>query len=599
MKTLSIVIPVYNESKTLNTLLDRVSRADVGELRKEIVLVDDCSTDGTKEILLALSKNTDYKVIFHDKNKGKGAAVITGFKEAKGDIILIQDADLEYNPDEYENLLGPLVYGNADVVYGSRFVGDKAHRVLYFWHYLGNKFLTLLSNLFTNLNLTDMETCYKVFTKEALKKVLPELRSNRFGFEPEITALVSHYGLRVYEVGISYSGRTYEEGKKINWKDGVSAVWTILKTRFRLSSFGKDRHKLRALMFSVTVVLLSVFFFQPNLNGGDTTTYVQSMRVISGGQIEAGFMPNRLVSTYLGLRVILLVNGLFNNLLFSWILINSILFVVMSVVFYSLAKRIYENGKVAFWTTVLLAGNYAAINFGPSALMDVGGWLFYISSVYYSYKYFQSKNTNSFWLASFLIAIGGLWKEYTFLAFVVLFLSYLFNEWRKLKEFIKNMFLAGLIAFTPFALLNVYIYLNFHYTYADWFAYQTVYVYKSRIVEYVKAFGSLYNIGWFAFLAGAYVFYGKLVTAYKNKVMNKETLDYIFILFVLVSVSPFPIWLAITQRILFITMPGVILITGMYFKKYERQAVYINLFLILYLMASFFMNSYILGHINI
>ena len=223
---LSIVIPVYNEKNTLNTLLTRVEAVDY---EKEIVLVDDCSTDGTREIVESYKNKKEYTVVMHQYNRGKGAALRTGFAEASGDIIIIQDADLEYDPKDYGKLLEPILDGRADVVYGSRFLGGP-HRVLFFWHYLGNMALTLLSNITTNLNLTDMETCYKVFSRQVLDSI--DLKCNRFGFEPEFTSKVAKQKFRIYEVPISYSGRDYAEGKKIGWKDGVAAIWFII--RFRL-----------------------------------------------------------------------------------------------------------------------------------------------------------------------------------------------------------------------------------------------------------------------------------------------------------------------------------------------------------------------------
>ena len=223
---LSIIIPIYNEKNTLLKIISKVEKADVGKMEKEIILVDDCSTDGGREILKKLENK--YKVFYHKKNRGKGAALRTGFKQATGDILIIQDADLEYDPDEYSKLLKPIIDNRADVVYGSRLTGIGPHRVLFYWHHVGNSFLTMLSNVFTNLTLTDMETCYKVFRKEVIKDVLPKLKSNRFGFEPEITARIAKRKYRIYEVGISYSGRTYEEGKKINWKDGIKAFFAII-----------------------------------------------------------------------------------------------------------------------------------------------------------------------------------------------------------------------------------------------------------------------------------------------------------------------------------------------------------------------------------
>ena len=222
---LSVVIPVYNEIRTIEELLNRVRsvRED-----KEIIVVDDCSTDGTREWLIKVA-GKDMKVVFQSENKGKGAALRTGFEHVTGDIVIIQDADLEYDPGEYGRLIGPIMDGRADVVYGSRFTGGP-QRVLFFWHYVGNKFLTLLSNMLTNLNLSDMETCYKAFRASLLKDIT--IKSDRFGFEPEVTAKFARLKCRIYEVPISYSGRGYEEGKKITWRDGLAALFHIIRFRF-------------------------------------------------------------------------------------------------------------------------------------------------------------------------------------------------------------------------------------------------------------------------------------------------------------------------------------------------------------------------------
>lgn len=223
---LSVVIAVYNEKQTILQILERVRRAPIA---KEIIVVDDCSTDGTREILRSLPPADDLKVLYHPQNRGKGAALRTGFGAVAGDIVVVQDADLEYDPMEYPALIQPILDGKADVVYGSRFLGGP-HRVLYFWHYVGNMILTTLSNMMTDLNLSDMETCYKAFRSEVLGKI--KLRENRFGFEPEFTAKIARARCRIYEVPISYSGRDYAEGKKIGWKDGVAAIYFICKYRF-------------------------------------------------------------------------------------------------------------------------------------------------------------------------------------------------------------------------------------------------------------------------------------------------------------------------------------------------------------------------------
>jgi glycosyltransferase involved in cell wall biosynthesis len=225
---ISVVIPVYNEKGTILELLRRVEAVEVPGLSREIVLVDDFSTDGTRELLRKeVEARPGVRVLYHDRNRGKGAALRTGIATTAGDIVLIQDADLEYDPREYPKLLAPILDGRADVVYGSRFSGSEAKRVLFFWHSVGNRFLTTFSNMFTNLNLTDMETCYKVFRGDILRGI--RIEEDRFGFEPEVTAKIARLRCRIYEVGIGYSGRTYAEGKKINWKDGVHALWCILK----------------------------------------------------------------------------------------------------------------------------------------------------------------------------------------------------------------------------------------------------------------------------------------------------------------------------------------------------------------------------------
>ena len=225
MPEISVVIPCYNEVSTIEAILDAVRASEIRD--KEIIVVDDASSDGTREKLRSLEGQPGLRVIFHERNRGKGAALRAGFLAATGDVVIVQDADLEYDPKEYEKLLAPIRAGKADVVYGSRFAGGESHRVLYFWHYAANKILTLCSNMFTNLNLTDMETCYKAFRREIIQRI--DLREERFGFEPEFTAKVARMGCRIYEVGISYSGRTYAEGKKIGWRDGLRALWCIVR----------------------------------------------------------------------------------------------------------------------------------------------------------------------------------------------------------------------------------------------------------------------------------------------------------------------------------------------------------------------------------
>ncbi len=229
LRKVTIVIPVYNEEATMEQILERVLQSDTLGLEKEVIVVDDGSTDGTRQVLTRYEGRPEVRVLYQERNQGKGAALRRGFEEADGEVVLVQDADMEYDPDDYPDLLRPILEDKADVVYGSRFLGGP-HRVLFFWHYVANKFLTTLSNMFTNLNLTDMETGYKVFRTEVLRRI--RLRSNRFGFEPEVTAKIARLGCRIYETPITYHGRTYAEGKKIGWKDGLQALYCILRYAF-------------------------------------------------------------------------------------------------------------------------------------------------------------------------------------------------------------------------------------------------------------------------------------------------------------------------------------------------------------------------------
>jgi len=227
MPKLSIVLPVYNEVATIDDIINQIQAVALEGIEKEIILVDDCSEDGTREKIGKYDGVENIKILYHEKNMGKGAALRSGFKLVSGDYVIIQDADLEYDPKEYNKLIALLIANKADVVFGSRFMGNEPHRVIFFWHFVGNTILTLLSNMFTNLNLTDMETCYKAFRAEILNRI--QFQENGFGFEPEFTAKVARQRLRIYEIGVSYSGRSYAEGKKIVWKDGISALWCIIK----------------------------------------------------------------------------------------------------------------------------------------------------------------------------------------------------------------------------------------------------------------------------------------------------------------------------------------------------------------------------------
>ena len=296
---ISIVIPVYNEEQTLSEIIDRVKRAPLGgsNNRREIVIVDDCSEDGTRGLLKKID-DPEITVAYHEKNRGKGAALRTGFERCSGDIIVIQDADLEYNPDEYPTLLAPIIDGDAHVVYGSRFIGGQRHRVLYFWHSMGNRLLTVLSNAFSDLNLTDMETCYKVIKREIASRIA--ICENRFGFEPEITAKLAEIArnedIKIYEVGISYRGRTYNEGKKIGMKDGFRALYCIVKyntSRLAVSVKGA----LEGLCG--LIVQLSILFA---LSGIAPFATVAGLNIAHAVSMEAALLFVALISAGIALR---------------------------------------------------------------------------------------------------------------------------------------------------------------------------------------------------------------------------------------------------------------------------------------------------------
>jgi glycosyltransferase involved in cell wall biosynthesis len=591
MKTLSILIPVYNERQTVLEILREVEDVPALDLKKEIILIDDYSTDGTQEMLQEMQKLGKYKIFFQDKNRGKGAALRLGFSKATGDFILIQDADLEYDPKEYPSLLGPIVEGKADVVYGSRFMGDKPHRVLLYWHYLGNKFLTTLSNVFTQLNLTDMETCYKVFTKEALVKILPDLRSNRFGIEPEITAIIAKNKLRVFEVGISYSGRTYEEGKKISWKDGFSAIWTIIKSKIRFTSVGQDIFKKSLVAILLFLSVFSILILHPKIQG-DSVSYVETIEYMKTGIQPTNFLPNRIITTSGGMVSVIMLDKIIGNTPLSWLIINGFLYVVMGLFFYSLLKKLLHDSRVAFLGTILLITNYAAISFGLAYLMDIGGWTFYIASLYFSLKYLQSKNQNFLWISSVLVGVGGLFKECALLAYVVIFFLVITNHWKQWLKILKLLIATTVMSFGPFLLVNIYSYFAYGYTYFSWLSAQDVYVYPSRIVEYIKSFGSLYNFGFFLFIPGLYILL-------KNSKKVLEDKSILFIWLVIFSVLPISLWAAITQRVLFITVPALVLVSSLFLKKIENRWYIVWPLLGFYILASFLMDSYILKIINL
>ncbi len=466
MKTLSIIIPVYNEEKTIKKILERVEGTRLDNIEKEIIIIDDNSTDNTRIILEKLKDK--YRIIFQDKNYGKGAAVKRGFKESSGDIVLIQDADLEYNPEDYKKLIQPILEKDAQVVYGSRFSGGQTKRVLFFWHSLGNKFLTGFSNMLTNLNLTDMEVCYKAFSREAIDKIWPKLTSNRFGVEPEITALVAKNKFRLYEVGISYNGRTYQEGKKINWKDGFSAIWCIIKfnlfnkhfpliNKNDIKSLFKSKYFLIYLL-AIFNLLITVYYVKHSLWSSDSETYFSAMQYLQGEKVD--LIPyNRLLTNPLMLYSSIFMSNIAGSLYGGMLAVNPIFYFLIIYVFYKLVFEIYKDNKVALLSSVLFISNYGLYNFGTAYLADMGGWFFFILSSYFALKYFLNKNKKYYFLTIIFSGIGVLFKEYGALGIISLSFLILASDLpfkRKVGEIIK----AGLLLLIIPILFNIIFYIK-------------------------------------------------------------------------------------------------------------------------------------------
>lgn len=585
MKKLSIVIPVFNEIDTIEQVFNAVEKSDALGLEKEIVVVDDVSTDGTREYIKSLGQKPGFKFLFNEKNVGKGGSLRHGLEKSTGDFALIQDADLEYDPNDYDRLLEPLISGKAQVVYGSRYSSKKHGSKQSFASFIANKVLTLASNIFTGQNITDMETCYKCFTKEALAKILPKLVSTRFDIEPEITARVSSEGYQITEVPVSYNPRTNDKGKKIKWTDGFPALWAILK--FNQRNFFKIRKYFLTLLVALVVLSFVSIYYFPEIKG-DTPSYLNTIQVMDSGVVPANFSPNRLMTTFLGLEIILILSKVFGSIYGSWLFLNIFFYFAISITFYFLIFQIFKCRRTALFGSVLLAGSYAMIFFAIAYLMDAPGWAFYILSLLFLYKYSQSKKKSDLLLSALAIGVGGLFKEYAFLGTISIAVYLIGENWRYPKKLFLSAIQTAFIALAPIALLFFYIYFKFDYTYLDWLKFaDEYYFYESRFIEFIKAIGSLWNLVALLFVGGLWVLFKKW------KSLSGSTK--LFLLSMFVSTLPVFTWPAITQRILFPTVPFAILISCFFFKKYENRWYLFIPVVLIYIALSFFTDRILAG----
>lgn len=357
------------------------------------------------------------------------------------------------------------------------------------------------------------------------------------------------------------------------------------------SWFNNDKFKISLLAALIFLSVFTIYVLQPIVRG-DTSTYIEAMKVLKTGVAPADFIPNRIISTYLGLRSIMLINVFVNNLFVSWLILNSFLYIAMGMSFYSLLIKIVDNARTAFLGTLFLMTNYAAVIFSFNYQMDIGGWAFYVATLYFSYKYLETRCDKWLWTATLLVALGGLFKEYAFLAYTVIFGLIIFVEWRRWGEMIKKIFLTGLLAFIPMLIINLYAFFKYHYTYLNWFIPATqLYPELNRPIEYLKSFGSLYTFGWFLFLGGLYLF----LKRFKETLRDQKLL---FIWLVVISSLAVFVWPVVT-RVLFITLPAVVLISSLFIKKFDKWWYLVVLLLIPYVLSSYFMDSFILNFINL
>jgi dolichol-phosphate mannosyltransferase len=581
MKTLSVIIPCFNEEATIRDIIRRVQHISVPGWHTEIIVVDDHSSDTTPEILKEFGNTI--QVLRHETNQGKGSAVKSGLARASGDFILIQDADLEYAPEEIPSLLAGVTSPHS-VVYGSR-NHNKAKRTGFWIPRLGVWFLTELTNVLHGTRLTDIWTCYKLFPA----RVKEYFGAGRFESEIVFTLKLIRAGYTIEEVPISHMPREVTHGKKITYGDGMQAIRLVLVDwLLHLPHLVTRSRKVWTMLMALVLVCATFYFLKPLPDPlGDTPSYVVAMNVISTGELTSGFLPTRILTTFGALHTITALTYIFGNIYSSWILMNVIFYLIACAVFYDIVRRMYKNENVAMLGTLFIAGSYSFISFGLSYLMDMGGWMFYIVSLYFLLRYVEEGRMRNLLYSAAAIGIGGLFKEYAFLACIPIAVVVIGTYYRYPVKLAKRAVITAALALVPTLLVYLYVYFRFNYSYADWLAFnESYYVYSSRISEYIKSFGSLVNVLGIGFVGGLYAW-----------MRNRAIIPLRFNLFVtgmILSVLPIFCWPAITQRIVSITLPIIIIISCVLFKKYEHRWYIFLPLLAVYIAISFTMPKLLL-----
>lgn len=574
---LSIIIPVFNEKDTILEILRRVEAVDLSAFncQKEIILVDDFSTDGTRQILASLQNK--YKVFFHEKNYGKGRAIRTGLQHATGDIVVIQDADLEYDPNDYLKLLAPIVEKGAKVVYGSRYLNrsEKSGWLYYF----GGRFLSVLANFLYRLKITDEPTCYKMFRADVLKGVTLECEG--FDFCPEITAKVARQGINIVEVPISYHPRSVKAGKKIKLKDGLSAIWTLFKYRFFTDDFFEKNIKWKIFILAAVnlVLVLWIFGLQTDL---DSASYTNAINYLKGGALgESLYRMLKPFSIFFAF-----VFASFFTPEISLLLENVVFYFISAYLIFFIAEKIFKNKKTAFFACLFFITAYPLYRWGLAVLTDMSGWCFYLLVVYLALLFYEKKSASLVWLGGITAGVGMFFKETAaagvmFFGFLVLLDKKI--DWPAKIKILFKYALAFLFVLIPVSLI---IFLNYHYSFVDWFAYnekiQFHYTLKQSVIYFLENVFALMFIAWLFVLRGLF------------KILKEKNIAGAIVWPFVISSLSFLLWPFRVTRLMFIAGPALCLLAakGLEFDGKKKQFVAYG-FLVVCLIFNYFFPKFI------